>query len=298
MDYASNELTIIIVLFEENDDLVLTSLNNLKNFKLIIVDNGNNENLKKKIEQKFKIEKYLLNKKNIGFTKAANQAIKLCNTEYVLNLNADCFIEEKDIALLIKSHKNYKNCFITSPTFYDTDLSLAYNAGTFDERQLSKEVLELEGDVCVDKVLGSAILFKKKDIQNLNFLDENFFIYFEDDDICKEAKKKGMSIIQVFDSKAKHLHGQSKVKNILKRTFLRNYHFTHDQLYYYHKIGIQKKYFTLKKKIKNYFLKMIINFLIFNFTKSVYYFSFLKAFFDFNRLKKRISKTKLNKDKA
>ena len=81
MDYLSNELTIIIVLFEEDDDLVLRSLNNIKNFRLIIIDNANNKNLKKKIEQKFNIEKYLLNKTNIGFTKAANQAIKLCKTK-------------------------------------------------------------------------------------------------------------------------------------------------------------------------------------------------------------------------
>ena len=257
MNYSSNDLTIIIVLFEESKDLVFNCLKNIQNFKIIIIDNANDTNLKKEIEKKFKIEKYLLSKKNIGFTKAANQAIKLCETEYILNINADCFIQEKDIINLIKSHKNYKNCFITSPTFYDDNLSLAYNAGTFDEKKLSKEALNLEGDVCVDKVLGSAILFKKKDMEDLNFLDENFFIFFEDDDLCKKAKNKGMSVIQTFDAKAKHLHGQSKVKNILKRTFLRNYHFTYDQLYYYHKIGQGEKYSVLKKKIKNYLLKCL-----------------------------------------
>ena len=35
---------------------------------------------------------------------------------------------------------------------------------------------------------------------------------------------------------------------------------------------------------------MIINFLIFNLSKGVYYFSFIKAFFDFNKLVKKISK--------
>jgi N-acetylglucosaminyl-diphospho-decaprenol L-rhamnosyltransferase len=287
MNYSSNDLTIIIVLFEESKDLVFNCLKNIQNFKIIIIDNANDTNLKKEIEKKFKIEKYLLSKKNIGFTKAANQAIKLCETEYILNINADCFIQEKDIINLIKSHKNYKNCFITSPTFYDDNLSLAYNAGTFDEKKLSKEALNLEGDVCVDKVLGSAILFKKKDMEDLNFLDENFFIFFEDDDLCKKAKNKGMSVIQTFDAKAKHLHGQSKVKNILKRTFLRNYHFTYDQLYYYHKIGQGEKYSVLKKKIKNYFIKMFINFLILNLSKSIYYFSIIKDFYDFIKLMKQ-----------
>ncbi len=48
MDYISDELTIIIVLFEETDDLVVSCLKNIKNFRTIIVDNANNENLKKK----------------------------------------------------------------------------------------------------------------------------------------------------------------------------------------------------------------------------------------------------------
>ena len=108
MNYSSNDLTIIIVLFEESKDLVFNCLKNIQNFKIIIIDNANDTNLKKEIEKKFKIEKYLLSKKNIGFTKAANQAIKLCETEYILNINADCFIQEKDIINLIKSHKNYK----------------------------------------------------------------------------------------------------------------------------------------------------------------------------------------------
>jgi N-acetylglucosaminyl-diphospho-decaprenol L-rhamnosyltransferase len=290
MNYVSNELTITIILFEENTELVLNCLENIKNFKIIIIDNANNSNLKKNIENLFRIEKYILNKNNIGFTKAANQAIKLCETDYVLNINADCFIKEKDVINLIKSHKNYKNCFIASPTFYDDNLNLAYNAGTFDEKQLSKEALKLEGDVCVDKVLGSAILFKKKDIEDLNLLDENFFIFYVDDDLCKKAKDKEMSVIQMFNSKATHIHGKSKVKNILKRIFLRNYHFIYDQLYYYHKIGQDEKYLNLKKKIKNYVVKMFINILIFNLPKGIYYFSSIKAYYDFNKLMYRLKK--------
>lgn len=291
MKLACKELTIIIILYEEKDDLVIQCLNNIINFRIIIIDNANNESLKKKLQEKFNIEKYLLNKKNIGFTKAANQAIKLCKTEYILNLNADCFIKENDIIKLLDSHKNYKNCFMVSPTFYDNNSNLVYNAGTFYEKQMPTEVLNLEGDVCVDKVLGSALLFKKRDIENLNFLDENFFIYFEDDDLCKKAKNKNMSVIQIFNAKAIHIHGRSKVKNILKKIYLRNYHFTHDQLYYYYKLGDNQKYFQLKKNLKNYIFKMIIHFIILDYKKSLYYFSLINAYINFTKLKSKLSKS-------
>ena len=251
MKYVFNDLTIIIVLFEEKKELLFSCLKNIKNFKIIIIDNAGNEKLKSQVKEKFNIHKYIVNKKNIGFTKAANYVIKLCETDYILNINADCFIKENDILQLIKSHQNYKDCFIISPTFYDEQSKLTYNAGCFDEKNLPKVTLDLKGDVCVDKVLGSAILFKKKDIEKIGFLDENFFLYYEDDDLCRRIKKMNKSVIQIIDAKAQHIHGHSKVKNKLKRTFIRNYHFTHDELYYYFKDAKHyEKFNYLKKKFQ------------------------------------------------
>jgi len=63
-----NEITIIVVLYEEKTNLIFQCLENIKNFKIIIVDNAGNISLKNKIEKKFKIYKYILNKKNYGYT--------------------------------------------------------------------------------------------------------------------------------------------------------------------------------------------------------------------------------------
>jgi N-acetylglucosaminyl-diphospho-decaprenol L-rhamnosyltransferase len=288
MNFVYNELTIIIVLFEEKKDLLFKCLENIRNFKILIIDNAGNSQLKLEVEKKFNIEKYILNEKNIGFTKAANQAIKLCETDFILNINADCFIKEKDILLLINSHEKYDNCFIVSPTFYNNNLEFTYNAGSFEEKNLDKKTLDLNGDICVDKVLGSAILFKKKDIIELGYLDENFFLYYEDDDLCRQIKKKNMSVIQIYHARAQHIHGQSKVKNILKRIFIRNYYFTYDQLYYYFKENShQEKMMNLRKKIKNYIVKLILNLIILRLNKSVYYFAMIKAFYDFNKFIKK-----------
>ena len=287
MDSQNSELTIIIVLYEEEANLLLRCLKNIKNFKIIIVDNANNVSLKKKIEEKFQIHKYILNKKNYGVTIAANQAIKQCDTEYILILAADCLISDKDISILLESHKKYKNCFITSPTYYDKDSKLSYNGGGLPEKNLGMDVLNLEGDVCVDTVLGSAILFKKSDMLELGLLDENFFMYFEDDDLCRRIKLKSKSVIQIFDAKAQHVHGQLKVKNFLKKIFIWHYNFTYDELYYYFKINKHhEKYEYLKKKLPNYIIKSIINLFLLRLTQSVYCFSKVAAFYKFNKLLK------------
>ena len=251
-----DNLTVILVLYQEKEDVVIECLKNIKNFKIIIVDNDNDLALKKNILKDFEIYQYLTNEKNIGFTRAANIAINLAKTEYVLNLNADCIIEEKDIFNLILSHQKYKNCFITSPTLFSDKDKISYNAGTFSNKKLEREILLFDGDVCVDWVLGSAILFKKKDIQELGMLDENYFLYFEDEDICIKARENKMSVIQVKNCIARHVHGKIKGRSKLKNIYLRNYNFTYDELYYYYKNYNQMDtYFGLKKKFFHIFFK-------------------------------------------
>ena len=280
-----NEITIIVVLYEEKTSLIFQCLENIKNFKIIIVDNAGNISLKKKVEEKFKIYKYILNKKNYGYTKAANQAIKQCNTEYILMFQADGLILDKDISILLESHKKYENCFITSPTYYDEDSKLSYSSGYLPEKNSKKDILNLEGDICVEAVLGSIILFKKKDIIELGLFDENFFLYYLDFELCRRIINRKKSIIQIFDAKAQHVHGQLKVKNLLKRIFIRNYHFTFDELYYFFKINKHSEIFNkLKKKLPNYIIKSIINLLTLRLSQSMYYFAKIKAFYNFKKL--------------
>ena len=285
MDSLNGEITIIIILYEEEANLLFRCLENIKNFKIIIVDNAGNISLKNKIEEKFKIYKYILNKKNYGYTKAANQAIKQCNTEYILMFQADGLISSKDITILLESHKKYENCFITSPTYYDEDSKLSYSSGYLPEKNSKKDILNLEGDICVEAVLGSIILFKKKDIIELGLFDENFFLYYLDFELCRRIINRKKSIIQIFDAKAQHVHGQLKVKNLLKRIFIRNYHFTFDELYYFFKINKHSEIFNkLKKKLPNYVIKSIINLLTLRLSQSMYYFAKIKAFYNFKKL--------------
>ena len=289
MNSPISEITITIVLYEEKTNLVFQCLENIKNFKIIIVDNAGNTSLKKKIEEKFKIYKYILNKKNYGYTKAANQAIKQCDTEYILNMNADCIISNKEISILLESHRKYENCFITSPTTYDKDSKLSYNAGCLPEKNnKEQDVLNLQGDVCVETVLGSIILFKKKDIFELGLFDENFFTYYQDFELCRRIINRKKSIIQIFDAKVQHDHGELKVKSHLKKIFIRNFNFTSDELYYFFKINKHfEKFDNLKKKLPNYIIKSITNLFLLRLTQSVYYFSKVAAFYKFNKFLKK-----------
>ena len=136
-----NEITIIVLFYEEKTSLIFRCLENIKNFKIIIVDNAGNISLKKKVQEKFKIYKYILNKKNYGYTKAANQAIRQCDTEYILMFQPDALMSNEDILILLESHKKYEDCFMTSPTSYDEESKLSYSSGYLPEKNNTKDIL-------------------------------------------------------------------------------------------------------------------------------------------------------------
>ena len=283
----NKRLSILIILYEENFEVIQKCLSNINEYKIIIIDNANDQSLKDKIIKNFKIYKYFLNKKNIGFSKAANQGISECNTEYLFILGADCLITNQDIEQLMFAKERYNNCFLTSPTFYDSKGNFDYNGGPLYEDGSKNEPLKNSGDVCVNAVLTTAVLFKINDIKEIGFFDEEFFLYFLDDDLCKRIKKINKSVVQVYNAKAIHTHGQLKIKNKLKKIFFRNFYFDYEELYYLYKNNIHhEKYNIVKKKIPKYIFKLIANFLILRLSKFIYYLSKLLAFYKFNKLMK------------
>ena len=275
-------LTIIIVLYKEPFELIYKTLHHIKEFKIIIIDNDNNDELKNKILKYFNIYKYILNKKNNGFSAGYNQGIKLSSTLFTLVLGPDCIIRNKDIYVLTQKLSLYKNSIIITPTSYNDKNELSYSGGPLPENGLKDKILNLDGDTCVESALGACMLFRTEDFKKNNLLfDENFFLYFSDDDLCRTIKSINKSIIQTKDSICIHQLGTIKVKNKYLKIYIREYNFTHDMLYYFYKKKTEKSVEIInnfKKKLPNYYIKLILKFLTFQYTDVVKIYSRVSAF--------------------
>ncbi len=277
-------ITIVIVLYEEKFDLISKCLNELKKFKIIIIDNANNNELKNTIQKEFKIYKYFLNDKNLGFSKAINQGIKNSDTKFILNLEADCIIKEENIYKLYKAHNLYQNCAMTVPTMFDENNQLTQSGGLLMEKDQGYNVLKFDGDVCVDFPSTAAVLFKREEILNLGLFDEDLFIYYPDSEIGRRLKKNKKSVIQIYDSRAIHTMGTLKIKNNLKNIFFRNYYFTIDGLVYYFKENLHQPHLNkLKKKIPKFLIKFIVSILLLKIKKSTEYLSKILAYYNFKK---------------
>ena len=270
-NYLIENLTIIIVLYQESFELISKTLKSIDAFKKIIIDNDNNTKLENQIKSKFSVEKYLLNKRNNGFSAGYNQGIRLSKTQFTLVLGPDCIIREQDILILIKKISSNSNCFIVSPTSYDESNNLTYAGGPLPEDGQKDIILDLKGDTCVDSTLGACMLFRTKDFLEYNlFFDENFFLYYSDDDLCRRIKKINKFIIQVYDSKCIHQHGIIKIKNRYIKKFVREYNLTYDKYYYFYKINKHVNLINLyKKRIPLMIFKLFIKIITFNFLSAV-----------------------------
>ena len=128
--------TAIIVLYGENEKILSKNLDSLKNIKKIIIDNGGDKKLKKKIISKYNIEKYILNERNIGYSAACNQGLRLSESKFSLVINPDCIITENNLKILCQRIDQYKDALIVSPTSYDTTNNLSFNGGPLIELSL------------------------------------------------------------------------------------------------------------------------------------------------------------------
>ncbi len=284
----TNKITIIIVLYQEDYSLLYKTLDKIREFKKIIIDNSNNENLKNKIEANFKIENYILNKKNVGFSAGYNQGVKLCETDFSFILGPDCIIETKSIIKLYEKLTLNENCFLTTSTSYNENNQLTYAGGVLPENGEKDFPVKLEGDLCVENTLGNCMFFRKKDFIDIGLFDENFFIFFSDDDLCRKIKKKNKYIIQVFESKCIHSHGISKVKNIFEKIYLREHYYLLDKFHYFRKSDNHKDMMkNIIDKKNNYLIKIFFSLITVRFKKVVYYFARYTAILKFNNFIKK-----------
>ena len=95
-----DDITVVIVTFKSGK-VISKCLSNLSQFKkILILDNSNDEKLKRKLEKK-KIFFFIFQKKNLDYAAGNNFLLKKVKTKYALIINPDTFLEKKNIQKLI-----------------------------------------------------------------------------------------------------------------------------------------------------------------------------------------------------
>jgi GT2 family glycosyltransferase len=188
------------------------------------------------IEQSFPEVKLLRNEKNKGFGNACNQGINAANTAYAFVMNPDTVLREDTLERLFEKAEVYPNAAILAPQLYNEDqsLQLNYNSSLFERDSYKGKVQAAEGDSCFGFILGAAMFIRKAAFKGGNYFDPSIFLFYEDDEICLQARALGKELIIVPEAQMTHLYGRSSGFS-WRVLWLKNYHIAWSKHYIEHK---------------------------------------------------------------
>lgn len=185
----------------------LRSLNEIsyKNYKIVVVDNGSNNNQADVIKKKFPYIELIKNKRNEGFVVANNQGIKLAlknGADYILLLNNDTVVKRNFLDVLIEYAEQNRNVGILSPkiVYYNSNIiwsmggKISYLTGFSIMIGKGKNSENYNEVIEPDFVSGCAMLIRNEVIEKIEFLDPVYFAYYEDADYCFRVGKLGYKI--------------------------------------------------------------------------------------------------------
>ena len=228
MSITRQNLSVIIVSYK-SDYVIENCINSIHSeIEIVVVDNSNNDQLKEKIETKYKNVKYILSKENLGMGAGNNLGIKNVNKDFVLILNPDVTLEKSSIDEMIIASQEIENFGIIAPLSDKSE----YPNYTLKKMNDFDPIKPFK----VKSVDGYAMLLNLKKLKKLNgfyFFDENFFLYLENEDLCLRLEKNDENIYIVPKSRIHHLGGKAvdpKYKNEIE--YLRNWHWMWSKFYF------------------------------------------------------------------
>ena len=275
MSISRQNLSIVIVTLKSEKVIhqCIKSLN--QNIPIIVVEHSDNQKLKEELEYKYSNLKCILAKSNLGMGTGNNIGLKAANTDYVLLLNPDVLLENNTIEELFLASKSLVDFSMLAPLEKNFN-----NYGFFNKKKINKNLEDNPFEV--DFIDGFAMLINKKKFNEINYFDENFFMYLENNDLCKRSRDKGDLIYIVPKSKINHLAAKAVDKQYEDEIeFSRNWHWIWSKFYFNKKhYGFFKAFYEGFPRYCSSSIRFLFYLLINNKRKKKIYFNRASGFYN------------------
>ncbi|NQU11829.1 glycosyltransferase family 2 protein [bacterium] len=226
-------LAVVIVSFQCRDVLrnCLTSLRQTGlPLRVVVVDNASTDGSAAMVSTEFPQATVIANDENRGFAAACNQGIAATTEPLVLLLNPDTTIDAPGLGPLIQVMEQEPRVGACGPRILNPDGSLQPSCRRFptlgrllfDEFGLAKlwprsrvfaayRMTWWSHDTRreVDQLMGAALLLRRTALDEVGLLDERFFVYYEEVDLCLRLHQHGWSVVFVPEAAVTHQAGHS-----------------------------------------------------------------------------------------
>lgn len=204
---------------------------NVLTFEVIVVDNFSNDGLHIVFKKKYPDFKFIANSGNNGFSNGCNFGASKATGKYLLFLNPDTTITRSTLEKLLEISISNQSIGILSclqfnenNTFYKQNnlfpaLGRFFGISRIFYRKIFKKTLSERFDNQLDLfypdwVTGALIFISKNWFEKINGWNEDYWLYYEDVDICKKIIKIGGQIAVTKKTAIFHKHGGASRINI------------------------------------------------------------------------------------
>lgn len=232
MEQQKNEPKVSIIIVNYNsskliNDCIATVISHTMQtvYEIIIVDNST-ENLKEVITySSLPNVKLIQMNENVGFGLANNAGSEVAAGKYLFFLNPDTLLVNDAISILVEFMDAHLECGVCGGNLYDVGMSPTISfrrtaPGVFFELN---ELLHLIPEkllygksrnfnyhpypVKVSHISGADLMIRKELFEELQGFSKDFFMYYEETDLCKRVIGKGKAVYSVPEAKIIHLEG-------------------------------------------------------------------------------------------
>ena len=193
------------------------------NFEVILVDNGSTDGSVEHVAKRYPSVRIIRNNRNLGFAAANNVGIRLTKGDYVILLNNDTEVDPNWVSEMVQVAESDPLIAACQPkimNFYDRKkFEYAGAAGGFIDiygyplaRGRVFDFVEIDhgqyDNSCnIFWASGAAMLIKRQALRKTGLLDELFFIYHEETDLCWRFHLSGYRVVFVPSAKIFHKGG-------------------------------------------------------------------------------------------
>lgn len=204
--------------------------------EVIVVDNASTDGTAEMVRREFPQVKLICNSENLGYTKANNIGIKQSRGKYILLLNPDTIVKPNALKALVECAEAHPDAGIIGAKLLNPDGSIQRSARSFPDigaglfrntvlgrlfpnnpfvRRYLLTDFSYDEVREVDWVSGAAMLVRRELFDRIGLLDERFWAYCEDVDLCWRAWQAGFKVLFCPNAVIVHKIGRSSDQRLV-----------------------------------------------------------------------------------
>jgi GT2 family glycosyltransferase len=176
----------------------------------IVVDNGSTDDTRTIADGRGAV--VVRNHRNEGYGRANNVGARTAKTEYLLVVNPDVIVEKGAVAALLDAAGRFPDAGLFAPQIVEPSGRVFFQPRSLLAPYLTNPAGKLmipDGEACAPFFSGACFLVRRELFLRIGGFDENIFLFYEDDDLCRRIADSGSSLVYVPQAIVRHGRGRS-----------------------------------------------------------------------------------------